>query len=147
MLIGQLAGAAVGLQRHTATGATSVDQWQLSFSFLRSVHGSLMQIAPHAQLVDVSSDIAGRDCNQYKDDNKVYCIQVAHNNNFLTHRLTTTPHTHHTPAHPTFIGNCMALNTQMDVQEFANILFDQIEKELKHTQLTSIAAIESCVRW
>ena len=36
-------------------------------------------------------------------------------------------------AYRDYEGGCMALNTQMDVQEFANILFDQLEKELKTT--------------
>ena len=142
MLVGQLAGAAVDLHLCTKAGkpitevVSSVDHWQLSFSFTQQQRDVPMQTAPLAQPVDVSDDIDGRGYYQYKDDGKVWCIQVQDNSNFLTQRLSTSLDQHGSNgvrAQPMFLGNCMALNTQMDVQEFANILFDQIEKELKQT--------------
>ena len=146
MLIGQLAGAAVDLRLHAKAGQTttvdgrevvhSVDHWQLHFSFNQSQCGLPIQTTPLAQPAAVSDNIDGRGYYQYKDDGHVYCIEVDGNSNFLTQRLSTSLDEHGNTAvraHPVFVGNCMALNTQMDVQEFANILFDQIEKELKRT--------------
>ena len=129
-LIGQLAGAAIDLARYTKAGktktndgrslTTSVDQWQLCFSFTKSAQGLSMQTAPLAQPVDVSTDIDGRGYYQYKDDGRVYCVTVCGNSNFLTQRLSlqriTSPAVEGEArtdvslavrAHALYIGNCV----------------------------------------
>ena len=119
-LIGQLAGAAVDLHLLSKAGNTTIDgrtvsssvgRWVLSFTFTQSAGGTPFpfQTAAFAQPVDVTDNRDARGYYQYEDDDRVYCLTVDGNSNFLTQRLSNKrleSGNTGVRAHSVFTGNC-----------------------------------------
>ena len=140
-LIGQLAGAAVDLQRISKAGKTtsidgrtvtlSVDHWALSFTFTKSQRRIPFQTAPLAQPVDVSDDIDGRGYHDYKNDGRVFCITVEDNSNFLTQRLShkrLRDGSTRVRAHSVLVGNCVAKGTLIALANGTSVPIERVQK-------------------
>ena len=118
-LVGQLAGAAVGLALGTKAGRSTriggrtvtfkVDHWRLTLNFGKTYGAKEVSLSLLAQPVDVSDNIKARGHYNYVGDDHVYDITVEGNGNFLTQRLSmgrVRGGVEAVRAQPVFVGNC-----------------------------------------